>query len=89
MNHDDLVKRWYWNFRRGFELLSSPLSNLQAALPSSSGAAANKDSAAVKELRRYMEQVDAIKAEREVMESELKNSKSDLCEYTVLWEYMC
>ena len=49
-----------------------------ADLPATSAAAALKDSPAVQSLRSLMKEVEAIKAEREVMEAELKNAKSDM-----------
>lgn len=52
---------------------------LAAALPSgglqSSGANA---SPAVQELRKLMEEVDTIKAERETIQEDLKNSQDDM-----------
>jgi programmed cell death 6-interacting protein len=46
-------------------------------LPSASAAGALRDSFVVRDLRRLMENVTATKAEREVIESELKNTDSD------------
>jgi len=75
---DAVVKEKYSTHKTGFELLSMDLSSLQAALPSSSAAASLKDSGAVKQLRSLMQQVEAIKNEREATEAELKNATSDM-----------
>ena len=56
------------------------LASLQSALPSASAAASLKDSGAVKQLRSLMQQVEAIKNEREATESELKSATSDMSE---------
>jgi len=59
-------------------LLSSPIANLQQALPSGSASNLLKDSESARQLRSLMQQVDAIKNEREVMENELKSATSDM-----------
>ena len=65
-------------YRRGFELLSSPIAQLQSSLPSASAAASLKDSAAVKQLRSLMKEVDTLKSGREATENELKAATSDM-----------
>ena len=52
--------------------------DLGVALPAASAAAALKDNPAVQSLRSLMKQVESIKAEREVTEAELKNTKCDM-----------
>ena len=51
---------------------------LQAALPAASESSALKNNPAVAELKKYMSEVEAIKNEREVIESELNNAKCDM-----------
>ena len=51
---------------------------LAAALPASSAGAALAGSPVVQELRELMQKVEAIKNEREVMESEIKNTTTDM-----------
>ena len=46
-------------------------------MPSASAAGALRDTYVVKELHRLMDTVAGVKAEREVIESELKNTDSD------------
>ena len=53
--------------------------DIEAALPSGSAVAGLQGSPVVQQLRAYMEQVDTIKAEREVVETEIKSAKCDLC----------
>ena len=52
--------------------------DLERALPSSGPVAGGKSSPAVQELRKLMDQVEAIKNEREVIESELKEANFDM-----------
>lgn len=51
---------------------------IASALPPASAASALKDSPVVMELRELLGKVDAIKNEREVTESEIKNVTSDI-----------
>jgi len=51
-------------------------------LPSASPVAALQGSPVVQELRQLMEQVETIKAERDVIENEIKEAKCDLCKET-------
>lgn len=76
---DKTVRETFDKHARGMELLSKPEGELESACPVSSGGnVANCSS--VDELRRLMESVDTIKAEREVVESELKSATVDLKE---------
>ena len=61
---------------------------IEKALPSGSGSAALKDSPTVRELRQLMEQVETIKAERDVIENEIKEAKSDMSEFAVIGIYL-
>ena len=51
---------------------------IEKALPSSSPVASLKGSPVVQELTKLVEEVETIKAEREVIEREIKEAKSDL-----------
>ncbi|XP_071789061.1 programmed cell death 6-interacting protein-like isoform X4 [Asterias amurensis] len=75
----DGVVREKYNVNREFiVILSKDQKDLGAALPAASAAAALKDNPAVQSLRSLMKQVESIKAEREVTEAELKNTKCDM-----------
>lgn len=59
------------------ELLSKTIPELEASVPSSSGSSVG-NSSAVSTLRLLMEEVETIKAERDVIESELKSAMTDM-----------
>ncbi|XP_033105729.1 programmed cell death 6-interacting protein-like isoform X3 [Anneissia japonica] len=71
---DNIVREKFNNNKMYIEILGKPQAELAKSLPSANAASALKDSPAVKTLRGLMLQVDAIKTEREVMESELKSA---------------
>ncbi|CAF0726806.1 unnamed protein product [Adineta ricciae] len=77
INADRVVQEKYRMNRDCIVLLSKQTHELAGELPSATAAGALRDSFSVRELQRLMETVAAIKAEREVMESELKNTDSD------------
>lgn len=79
INADKTVRETFDKHARGMELLSKNPSELQTACPSGGGCNAS-NSPSVQELRRLMDSVDTIKAEREVIESELKSATIDLKE---------
>ena len=64
--------------RRGFELLSAPIDQLQSSLPSGSAVGSLNDSAAVKQLRSLMADIQTLKSDREAIETELKAPTSDM-----------
>lgn len=74
---DKTVRDTFDKHAHGMELLSKSQSDLESACPASSGGNIS-NCASVQELRRLMETVDTIKAEREVIESELKSATVDL-----------
>lgn len=74
---DKTVRETFDKHTRGMELLSKPSGELENACPVGSGGNVSNCSS-VKELRHLMESVDTIKAEREVIESELKSATIDL-----------
>lgn len=79
VNADKVVRETFEKHQRGMDLLSKAQSDLQSACPSGGGGNIS-GFASVKELRRLMENVETIKAEREVIESELKSATVDLKE---------
>lgn len=79
VNADKTVRETFDKHARGMGLLSQSESELENACPV--GTCGNiSNSSSIHELRRLMENVDTIKAEREVIESELKSATVDLKE---------
>lgn len=76
---DATVRETFEKHSRGMELLSKEPADLQNAVPSGGGANIS-GCASVQQLRRLMETVDTIKAEREVIESELKSATVNMKE---------
>ncbi|GLV31978.1 ALG-2 interacting protein X [Carabus blaptoides fortunei] len=74
---DKVVREKFEAHRHGMELLSKSTAELQAAVPRGSGAEVSNTSA-VQTLRQLMEDVETVKAERDVMESELKSATVDM-----------
>lgn len=73
MDADNKVRVKVKQHREKIQLLCSTESDISNSLPSSSGSV-NFDSPPVRKLRDLMNQVEAIKNEREVIESELKTT---------------
>lgn len=72
-----MVREKFETHRSGIDLLSKSASELEAAVPQgSSGDISN--SSAVNTLKHLMEEVETIKSERDVIESELKNTSFDM-----------
>ncbi|KAK6631602.1 hypothetical protein RUM44_006131 [Polyplax serrata] len=79
MKADEVVAKKFESNRKGMELLSLPRDQMNNAVPSSSAAEQTiEQTEAVKQLRVLMEDVATIKAEREVIESELKSATIDM-----------
>lgn len=76
---DKTVRETFEKHRRGMELLSKDPSEMETACPNGGGNDMSNVSS-VGELRSLMESVETIKAEREVIESELKSATVDLKE---------
>jgi programmed cell death 6-interacting protein len=74
---NNTVETKYKNNRDGIQLLSKPVSEINASLPMASSVAALQNSFAVKEIRRVLDQLDGLKNVRDVLESEMKTSDSD------------
>ncbi|XP_067014587.1 programmed cell death 6-interacting protein isoform X2 [Anabrus simplex] len=79
MRADKVVRDKFETHRRGMELLSKSVEELQAAVPSAGPGGVNlNESSSVHELRRLMEEVETIKAERDAIECELKSATVDM-----------
>ncbi|CAF2574960.1 unnamed protein product [Rotaria sp. Silwood2] len=77
INADKIVQEKYRMNRDAIALLSKQTHEIANELPSASAAGALRDAFPVRDLHRLMDTVAAVKAEREVIESELKNTDSD------------
>ncbi|XP_012269159.2 programmed cell death 6-interacting protein [Athalia rosae] len=72
---DKVVRQRFESFRPGMETLSRDASELSNTVPAGS---ALQESGAVSQLRKLMEDVETLKAERDVIESELKSVTTDM-----------
>ncbi|KAI0233522.1 Programmed cell death 6-interacting protein [Lamellibrachia satsuma] len=78
MTADKVIKQRFNEHSAGYDLLSKSNAEIEKALPSSSPVASLKGSPVVQELTKLVEEVETIKAERDVIEKEIKEAKSDL-----------
>ena len=60
-------------------------SEIEKSLPAGSPTAALQGSPVIGELKKLCEQVETIKAERDVIETEIKDAKCDLSEFLQLY----
>ncbi|XP_013102733.1 programmed cell death 6-interacting protein [Stomoxys calcitrans] len=74
---DKIVREKFEKNQKGIELLSLPLDQLQQAMPASGGSV-DPNCESVQKLKQLMESVETIKAERDVIESELKSATFDM-----------
>nr|XP_003699475.1 PREDICTED: programmed cell death 6-interacting protein [Megachile rotundata] len=72
---DKVVREKYESHKEGMEILSSDEGDLINAVPAGS---AVQESRTVAHLRKLMEDVETLKAERDVIESELKSAATDM-----------
>ncbi|XP_034935914.1 programmed cell death 6-interacting protein [Chelonus insularis] len=72
---DTTIREKFEAHREGMEILSLDEGQLTSAIPSGS---AVQESSAVVQLRKLMEDVETLKAERDVIESELKSATTDM-----------
>lgn len=72
---DKIVREKFLNNKEGMEILSLNENQLSTAIPSGS---AVQESRAVQNLRNLMEEVETLKAERDVIESEIKSTSFDM-----------
>nr|XP_002123877.1 programmed cell death 6-interacting protein-like [Ciona intestinalis] len=75
---DAIIRGKYEDNKEGISLLCLPPDQLKNAIPSSSPVAALKGHPVVQELKQLCEQVNTLKAEREVMETELRSASYDM-----------
>ncbi|XP_052824372.1 programmed cell death 6-interacting protein, partial [Octopus bimaculoides] len=75
---DKIVQEKYNKHKEAILLLSKPEKEIKSSLPSANPTAALQDSNVVQELRKLMEQVETIKAEREAIEREIKDATFDI-----------
>lgn len=73
---DKVVRQKFEDNAHGIDMLSKSQSELQEVIPSGSGSVGS--SPAVTKLRSLMDAVETIKAERDVIESELKSATVDM-----------
>ncbi|XP_023235406.1 programmed cell death 6-interacting protein-like [Centruroides sculpturatus] len=74
---DHVVQEKFGKHKSNIELLCRTDEEIQAAIPSSSPVHSS-NSSAVDRLKQLMDQVDALRSEREVLESELKSATTDM-----------
>lgn len=67
----------YSQHKDGIQLLSKAPNDISSSLPAATPAGALKDTHLVKDLRRLMNEVEALRNVREVLESEMKTTDSD------------
>lgn len=76
---DGVVREKYNKHRRHMDLLSKGERELTAAIPKTGAASSSSASSpAVQELRKLMEEVETIKAERDALEQDLKVQQDDM-----------
>lgn len=72
---DKVIREKFENHREGMEILSMEEYDLKRHIPAGS---AVQESSIVTQLRKLMEDVETLKAERDVIESELKSATTDM-----------
>lgn len=77
-NADNIVRQKYEANKSGFETLSKPEPELRKTIPGLVSAGANKNSAAVGQLKQLMQAVEEIRKEREKLEKDLKDATFDM-----------
>uniref|UniRef100_A0A6P4EYQ4 Programmed cell death 6-interacting protein isoform X1 n=1 Tax=Drosophila rhopaloa TaxID=1041015 RepID=A0A6P4EYQ4_DRORH len=74
---DKVVRQKFEANQKGIQLLSLPPDQIQQSLPSASGSV-DPNCSSVQRLKKLMDDVETIKAEREAVESELKSATFDM-----------
>nr|ABG82044.1 ALG-2 interacting protein x [Penaeus monodon] len=77
MSADTTIRDKYESHKEGMELLSAGPENIAGALPSASSTTDGSDPAVVR-LKKLMEDVETLKAERDAIECELKSATVDM-----------
>uniref|UniRef100_A0A8D8W3V9 Programmed cell death 6-interacting protein n=1 Tax=Cacopsylla melanoneura TaxID=428564 RepID=A0A8D8W3V9_9HEMI len=80
INADKVVRENFETHRQAISLLSQGPAAMTQALPSCNGSTNATNCSAAQQLRHLMEEVETIKATRDVIESELKSSQLDMKE---------
>ncbi|ROT61517.1 ALG-2 interacting protein x [Penaeus vannamei] len=77
MSADTTIREKYESHKEGMELLSAGPEDIAGALPSASSTTDGSDPAVVR-LKKLMEDVETLKAERDAIECELKSATIDM-----------
>ncbi|KAK3106570.1 hypothetical protein FSP39_022711 [Pinctada imbricata] len=77
---DKVVQEKYMKHKPAIDILSKSPGDIEKSLPSGSSMSGSQNSGCVQDLKKMMEEVETIKAEREVMENELKQAQFDMKE---------
>jgi len=77
MKANKVIESKYAKNKDGIDLLSKSPHQIGSALPAATAAGALQNTHVIRELRRLMEQVEALKNVREVLESEMKALDND------------
>lgn len=72
-----VIETKYNQYRDSIELLSKSPNNINAALPAATPVAALHNTRIIRDLRRLMQEVEALKNVREVSEREMKSTETD------------
>ena len=72
-----VIETKYRQHRDGIQLLSKSANEINSSLPAATPVGALQNTHIIKDLRRLMDEVEALRNVREVLESEMKTSDSD------------
>ena len=75
---DKVVRDKFETHKKCIEMLAKGTNNMESQLPAAGGNGQVKDSPIVDKLKELCETVDTLKAERQVIESEIKGSNPDM-----------
>ena len=75
---DKVVRDKFETHKKCIEMLAKGTNNMESQLPAAGGNGQVKDSPVVDKLKVLCETVDTLKAERQVIESEIKGSNPDM-----------
>ena len=78
MSADDTVRQKIDQHKQAILLMSQSDAELTAAVPSGAISTVLADNPVIQELKQLCEQAETLKAERDVIESELRNSNASL-----------
>ena len=75
---DKIVQQKYSTHKSAIALLSKPSGELEKGLPSAGSSGGLQNNSAVQQLKKMMEEIETIKAEREVVETQIKDATFDM-----------